>query len=97
MQGLGSSLLPLDSEIEKTTQANRRATREAQTIRGELEEIKTPISLDIERDHQEQTMAEPQRPTLGDYYKRTDSRQISMVFQPITPFTFDIKIMCFQV
>lgn len=48
MSGLSSTLIPFDSEIEKTTRAIRRANRAAQLAKEKLKKEKTHVSSDNE-------------------------------------------------
>lgn len=92
MHSLGSLLVPFDQEIERTTHALRKETREADMDEGILEEER----LSSFSDSEEEVMAVAQPLTMGGYYKWTDEGKVSRRFVPEDAAYFDINNVVFS-
>lgn len=80
----GSSLVPFDPEIERTSCSLRKAGRQISLV----EEDSPIVSSDYEK---EDSMKAPTPFTMRDYCKQIDEWHVSRGFVPADPANFDIK------
>ncbi|CAJ2637020.1 unnamed protein product [Trifolium pratense] len=95
MRRTGPQQLQFDPEIEKTARAIRKATREAQALRGTALLRDTPDcqgrTAATMEEEQVPPVPQPPRRTLGDYGRRDNDALANQGFQPANPVSFDIK------